>query len=187
VTASLPLGQSRLVREKSERLCQAEAAVSEAIFKRTERSRRVEDPTGLILIDEVDRIKMAGLEQVRDIFDRGGIGLVLVGMPGMERRLPHYPQLYSRIGFVHEFRPLTPEEVRQRLRLRWRPPEVPLPEDLLADDEGVAAPIRVTGGNFRLLHRLLAQVGRIPEINGLGRVTREVVEAAWEVLVIGAA
>jgi hypothetical protein len=37
------------------------------------------------------------------------------------------------------------------------------------------------------LHRLLAQVGRILEINGLGVVTREVVEAAREVLVIGAA
>ena len=80
---------------------------------------------------------MAGLEQVQDIFDRGGVGLVLVGMPGLEERLPHYPQLYSRIGFVHEFRPPTPEEVRQRLRQRWRPSEVPLPE-LLADDEGVA-------------------------------------------------
>jgi len=37
------------------------------------------------------------------------------------------------------------------------------------------------------MNRLLAQVGRILEINGLGVVTREAVEAAREVLVIGAA
>jgi DNA transposition AAA+ family ATPase len=137
--------------------------------------------------EEERRIKVAGLEQVRDIFDRGGVGVVLIGMPGLERRMTRYPQLYSRIGFVHAFRSLTAAEVRELLGQRWRPPGVSLPEDLLTDDEGVAALIRVTGGNFRLLHRLLAQVGRILEINGLGVVTREVVEAAREVLVIGAA
>ena len=87
---------------------------------------------------------------------------------------------------MHAFRPLTAAEVRELLGQRWRPPGVSLPEDLLTDDEGVAALIRVTGGNFRLLHRLLAHVGRILEINGLGVVTREAVEAAREVLVIGA-
>ena len=69
----------------------------------------------------------------------------------------------------------------------WRPSETSLPEDLLTDADGVAALIRATGVNFRLLHRLLSQVGRILEINGMGTVTREVVEAAREVLVIGAA
>jgi len=152
----------------------------------TERQRAQPDPTELVVIDEADRLKMTGLEQVRDIFDRGGIGVVLVGMPGLERRLVRYAQLYSRIGFVHEFRTLSPAEVRVLL-VGWRPPGVKLPEDLLADAEGVAALIRITGGNFRLLERLLSQVGRILEINGLSVVTREVVEAAREVLVIGAA
>jgi hypothetical protein len=64
---------------------------------------------------------------------------------------------------------------------------VRLPEDLLADAEGVAALIRVTGGNFRLLDRLLSQVGRTLALDGLEVMTRAVVEAAREVLVIGAA
>ncbi len=152
----------------------------------TERERAQPDPTALIVIDEVDRLKMTGLEQVRDIFDRGGIGVVLIGMPGLERRLARYAQLYSRIGFVHEFRPLGATEIRTLLA-GWRPPGVALPEDLLSDAEAVAAIIRITGGNFRLLDRLLTQVGRLLELNGLGVVTREVVEAAREVLVIGTA
>ncbi len=168
------------------RLRRAEAALSEAVLGRAERSRGVVDPTELLLVDEADRLRMAGLEQLRDIFDRGGVGLVLIGMPGLERRLARYAQLYSRIGFVHEFRPLGPEEVRALLG-HWRPPGVRLPEDLRSDVEGIAALVRVTGGNFRLLDRLLSQVGRILELNGLSAVTREAVEAAREVLVIGAA
>jgi hypothetical protein len=57
----------------------------------------------------------------------------------------------------------------------------------LADLKGVAEIIRITGGNFRLLERLLTQVGWILELNGLGVVKREVVEMVREVLVIGTA
>jgi DNA transposition AAA+ family ATPase len=147
--------------------------------------QEIKDPTTLLIIDEADRLKMAGLDQIRDIFDRGGIGVVLIGMPGLEKRLARYPQLYSRIGFVHEFRPLSQAEVRQLLLERWSPPEASLPDDGPADEESIATIIRVTGGNFRLLHRLLTQVGRVLEINRLASVTRPVVEAARESLVIG--
>jgi DNA transposition AAA+ family ATPase len=170
----------------SERLRRAEAAISEAILDRAERDRGVRNPTDLLLIDEVDWVKMTGLEQLRAIFDGGGIGLVLIGMPGLERRLARYAQLYSRIGFVHEFRPLGAPEVRTLLA-SWRPPGTTLPEDLLADAEAVAAIILITGGNFRLLHRLLTQIGRILAINKLEQVTPPVVDAARESLVIGTA
>ncbi|HUQ93416.1 MAG TPA: hypothetical protein VM120_17170 [Bryobacteraceae bacterium] len=126
----------------------------------------------------------SGLEQVRDIFDRGGIGLVLIGMPGLEKRLARYPQFYSRIGFVHEFRPLGAKEIRELLDQRWTPPSVHLPDGPL-DPETVAAIIRITGGNFRLLSRLLTQMERILEINALQQVNKAVVEAARESLVIG--
>jgi DNA transposition AAA+ family ATPase len=138
----------------------------------------------LLVIDEADRLKVAGLEQVRNIFDHGGIGLVLIGMPGLEKRLARYPQFYSRIGFVHESRPLGTTEIRLLLDQRWTPPGVHLPKRPL-DPETVAAIIRITGGNFRLLNRILTQMERILEINALEEVTKAVVEAARESLVIG--
>jgi DNA transposition AAA+ family ATPase len=105
----------------------------------------------------------------------------------MEQRLARYPQLYSRVGFVHAFRPLSAAEVRGLLQHTWRPSGVTLPEGGVADEEALAAVIRITGGNFRLLHRLITQIARIVEINALHTVTCQVVEAARESLVIGTA
>lgn len=147
---------------------------------------RVPDPTELIIIDEADRLKMSSLEQVRDLFDRDSFGLILVGMPGIEKRLARYPQLYSRVGFVHEFCPLSSDDVRELLS-NWRPEGVRLPDAGLSDEEGVASIIRTVNGNFRLLNRLLTQIARILEINDLDKVTTAVVNAARESLVIGAA
>ena len=113
--------------------------------------------------------------------------MVLIGMPGLEKRLARYPQLYSRIGFVHEFKPLSREEVRQLLQDDGGAALAPMPEGGIADEESIAAIIRITGGNFRLLHRLLTQIGRILEINKLEQVTPAVVDAARESLVIGTA
>jgi hypothetical protein len=77
-------------------------------------------------------------------------------------------------------------EIRQLLEQRWTPPGVHLPQQPL-DPETVAAIIRITGGNFRLLNRLLTQMERILEINALREVSKAVVEAARESLVIGEA
>jgi DNA transposition AAA+ family ATPase len=148
---------------------------------------KIADPTSLVLIDEADRLKMSALEQVRALFDQGGIGVVFIGMPGIEKRLSRYPQLYSRVGFVHAFRPLSAAQVRELLHQQWRPAGVALPEEGVTNEEALAAIIRVTGGNFRLLHRLLTQIARLVEINALQTVTRAVVEAARESLVIGTA
>ena len=164
--------------------------VENAFYEQRNRAMRVAntlpDPTTLLVIDEADRLRVAGLEQMRDIFDHGGIGLVLIGMPGIEKRLARYPQLYSRIGFVHEVRPLASKEIREVLDQHWTPPGVHLPQHPW-DEETFAAISRVTGGNFRLLNRLLTQMERILEINSIKQVTKAVVEAARESLVIGQA
>jgi len=141
----------------------------------------------LLIIDEADRLKTASLEQLRDHHDRTGVGLILIGMPGIERRLARYPQLYSRIGFAHEYRPLSSDELAFVLRHHWTTIGLTLSAEDFTDAEAMAAVARITGGNFRLVQRLFAQVTRILEINNLTTITREVVETAREALIIGTA
>ena len=44
----------------------------------------------LLIVDESDRLKLTALEQVRDYYDQKNCGLILIGMPGMEKKLSRY-------------------------------------------------------------------------------------------------
>jgi len=144
------------------------------------------DFTELVIIDEADRLKVASLEHLRDIYDRRKFGLILIGMPGIEKRLSRYAQLYSRVGFVHQFRALGATELRFILEQRWQDLGLMLDQADFTDAEAIAAVMRITGGNFRLLQRLFSQISRVREINDVNLITKEVVEAARESLIIGA-
>ena len=146
---------------------------------------RLPKRTELVIVDEAQRLRMAGLEQLRDLYDHLNFGLVLIGQPGLEKSLARYPQLYSRVGFVHQFHVLSEQETRWLLEERWSHLGMHLRVDDFTDQEALAAIVRITGGNFRVIHRLLMQIERILEINDLRTVTKEVVEKARERLVLG--
>ncbi|WP_234334642.1 AAA family ATPase [Streptomyces sp. NRRL B-1347] len=147
-------------------------------------ARTTVDHAELLIVDEADRLKTAALEQLRDHHDRTGIGLILIGMPGIEKRLARYPQLYSRVGFVHHYKPLSVDEQAFVLARHWPHLRLGATDDF-ATTEAIAAITRATNGNFRLTTRLVDQIERVLEINQMTTVTKEVVEAARENLVIG--
>lgn len=140
----------------------------------------------LLVVDEADRLKPLALEVLRDVYDRSSMGLILVGMPGLEKRLARYPQLYSRVGFVHQYRTLDREEQQVLIEQQVRSFGGGRGKDRKIEKEALAQIIRMTGGNFRQMDRLLSQMKRILEINPeIEQVSREVVEAAREQLVFG--
>lgn len=142
------------------------------------------DPTELVIVDEANRLKVTSLEQLRDFYDRRSVGLMLMGMPGIEKRMVRYPQLYSRVGFVHVIRPLEADELRAVLDRKWDQWGIGQASETVTT-EAKAAIIRITQGNFRLLQWLFEQIGRILALNDLHAITPEVVEAARERLIIG--
>jgi DNA transposition AAA+ family ATPase len=140
----------------------------------------------LIILDEAERLSTSALEYLRDMFDRTDIGLIFIGMPGVEKRMARYPQLYSRVGFAHHYRPLQGDELTFVLTRHWRKLGLSLDSIDFTDTQAIAAISRITNGNFRLLHRLFVQIERILRINELSAITEDVVEAARSTLVIGA-
>jgi type II secretory pathway predicted ATPase ExeA len=123
-------------------------------------TRRFSPLIELLIVDEANRLKDAGLELIRDFADRGEFGLVLLGMPGLEKRLMRAPQLYSRVGFAHEMEPLSDDEARDFLEKRWGHRVKPSSDDF-TDKEAVGAILRITKGNLRLIERLMMQVEQV--------------------------
>jgi Holliday junction resolvasome RuvABC ATP-dependent DNA helicase subunit len=111
--------------------------------------------------------------------------LILIGMPGFERQLARYPQLYSRIGFAHQYRPIDPEDVPVVLAHYWQQLGRTYDPANPADAEAANAITTITGGNFRLIERLMTQIARVMTINQLQTIAPEVVHAARQMLVVG--
>ena len=147
-------------------------------------TRRFSHLIELLIVDEANRLKDAGLELMRDFADRGEFGLVLLGMPGLEKRLMRAPQLYSRVGFAHEMEPLSDDETRDFLEKRWSHRVKPSSDDF-TDKEAIATLLRITRGNIRLIERLMLQVEHVLVANQRQVVTKDVVETAQQNLIIG--
>lgn len=139
----------------------------------------------LIIVDEVDRLKTQTIEILRDIYDQNNIGMVFIGMPGIEHRLSRYPQLYSRVGFLHEYKKMTSTEIKFILEHKWKELGLSVTYENYDNYEAINSIIKLSNGNFRLVQRLFSQIERIMEINKLQTVTTEVVQTARESLIIG--
>ncbi|QDP72195.1 AAA family ATPase [Legionella israelensis] len=139
----------------------------------------------LIIIDEAERLGYPAMELLRSLYDRSNIAIVFVGMPGLEKKLSRYPQLYSRIGFAHEYKPLCTEEMLFILEQYWKKLGLTFEPGNFSDHEAATTIMRTTSGNFRLLNRLFMQIDRILRVNQFKHISHEVVLAARDCLLIG--
>lgn len=139
----------------------------------------------LVIVDEADRLNINSLEELRYLYDENRFGLILIGMPGIEKRLARYPQLYSRVGFCHEFNALSKDEMQFIFPKIWKSFELNYDPNHFPDVEALNTLIRFTNGNFRLVDRLFSQIKRILKLNKLDGITKEVVETARKCLVFG--
>lgn len=69
-----------------------------------------------IIIDEIDYlIDKKSVETLRDLHDRTGCPMVLVGMANVNLKLTRYPHLMDRVYKKYEFQKYTPDDIKQIL------------------------------------------------------------------------
>lgn len=139
----------------------------------------------LVIIDEAERLKPQAFELIRELYDKGGTTFIFIGMPGIDKIIERYPQLYSRVGFVHQFKNLGKNEVEFLINKHFSKLGVNIDQADFGDQEAVSTIIRMTNGNFRLINRLLKQSYRIMQVNCMASLTTEIIEAARKCLLIG--
>ncbi len=101
------------------------------------------------------------------------------------KRRARYPQLSSRIGGVHGFKPQNDDGMRFRFSKRRDPFDLNFDPDTFPHVEALSLIIRITRGNFRLIARLCAQIHRVMDVNAVTDISSNAVEAAREGRVIG--
>ena len=136
----------------------------------------------LLIVDESDRLKPASLEFIRDLYDRTNLSIVLIGSPGIERRLQRaaYGQLFSRFSLAYRIEPITEKEAETFIVLKWAALGLPLK----ADGVVAAAIAKLAAGNFRTLHRIFAELQRLQKLNRFQMITPDVLDAARKGLLL---
>ena len=88
--------------------------------------------------------------------------MILIGMPGIERRISRDPQLYSRVGFLHEFKTLSKDEMTFIIEHHLAQLGTEIKIDKFNDYETLNTIIRITKGKLRVL-----TTGRWPNLSRL--------------------
>ena len=118
----------------------------------------VEEPR-IIIVDEIDYLATdaRAIETLRDIHDKTGVPILLVGMGMANKKLMRYRHLYDRISEVLKFVPFALEDVKAIV-------------EQLSEVEMTDCAVRFIynrSNRFRQIVRLISKAESIAEANGI--------------------
>jgi DNA transposition AAA+ family ATPase len=164
-----------LLRNKFDKLIQeSQIYHSPEIWYKSQQTRFLQ----LIIIDKAHRLSLRCLEAIADISEKQKIGIVLIGMPGFDRKIRSFEQVHNLVGFYHTFNTPRTEELAAILEARWQN------QNIQIDQAAVEALEKVTSSNIRKLININAEMGRVCELNSISIITPEVVQLASRTLLL---
>jgi len=111
----------------------------------------------LIVIDEAEHLPYRALELLRRVYDKAGVGIMLIGMPRLIHNLRgkrgEYAQLYSRVGLAGKLDPLKSQDTEM------------IVSAMKLDTRLSPAYHSECHGNTRVLSKLLVRSIRLARIN----------------------
>ena len=151
-----------LLSEIAEELGEEPYWHSQETFNMIENKLRQQPKT--IIIDEVDYlINNNVIEILRDLHDRSGCPMVLVGMTNIDKKLSKYPHLKDRIYKAYKFESYDEQDIKQIIS---ELSEIPITLDGLEY-------LATRHNQFRQIVKLLNKVEKLADINGIKKLDED--------------
>lgn len=144
------------------------------LWQKTQQRRFLE----LLFIDKAQRLSTKCLEVACDFAEKHKLGLVLLGMPGFDRRMRNLEQLNNRVGFYHVFNTPRTEELRLILESRWQSQQIQI------EDSAVEMLEKITSSNIRKLDNINAEISRVCQLNSVSIIDADLVRIASKTLLL---
>jgi len=133
---------------------------------------RLKSSDRLLMIDEAEHLPYGTLEYVRRIHDKTGIGIILCGLPRLEKNIKGYKESYlqlsSRIQLVTRLKHLTEEDVEAYLESRFEK----------YDSECVSTLMDFSNKNCRIMANLCKLSTESMSHKSISKLSKEVLDIA---------
>lgn len=129
----------------------------------------------MLIIDEADRIKPETFAEVRDIYDKLGIAVVLVGTDRLDAVVKRDEQVYNRFRACYRFGKLSGEDFKKTVEI-WENNVLKLPvASNLTSKEMLRILISATEGYIGRLDEILGSSDSVI-IKGLKKIDKAVLQ-----------
>lgn len=131
-------------------------------------NKLVEKPR-MLIVDEIDYLacKDRAIETIRDLHDKTGIPVLMVGMGAVDKKLSRYKHLYDRIVEMYKFASFDLDDVKEIVETLC---EVKVSEDVINL-------IQQKANRFRQIVKIINRIENIAETNNYELITVE--ELGW--------
>lgn len=138
--------------------------------------RKLSNSGRLLIVDEAENLPYKGLEVLRRIYDKTGVGMLLVGMPALVENLRgsqnQYKQLYSRVGFSKSLDRLLPVDISNILY------------SIKENQRLSSSFLTYSNGNTRTLAKLILRAPSVAKYNNKECLDTEVIKQTSQLIMV---